>query len=73
MFGLISLSSHSFPEFRDEESDGVLLTSDEKPPHSSRVLHILHPDAIGPHIHLQCGDKVQVLKFLESPLDYLKS
>lgn len=66
-------TSHLFPEFGDEEPDGVLLTSDEKPPHFARVLSILHPDALGPHIYLQCGDKIQVLEFLASPFDDLNS
>ena len=63
------MSPHSFPEFCDEESDGVFLSPDEKPPHFARVPRIIHPDPIRTQLHFQRGDEVQVLEFLTSPLD----
>ena len=63
------MSPPSFPELSDEESDGVFLSSDEKPPHFARVPCIFHSDPIQAHLYLQRGDEVQVLEFLTSPLD----
>ena len=63
------MSPPSFPELSDEESDGVFLSSDEKPPHFARVPCVFHPNSIRAHLYFQRGDEVQVLEFLTSPLD----
>ena len=63
------MSPHSFPKLCDEESDGVFFSPDKKPPHFACIPRIFHPDPIRTQLHFQCGDEVQVLEFLTSPLD----